>query len=127
MHRAVASKDSRIDVVDIEKREVSFSLHGHQGGVCYVVFDPKGDYLSSISEDGTLRVWNVKKKSCETSKPGISKENALHLSCGWTTSGNYLAIPFGREIQLIKVCLSLWIVFISFLEGIVGINVGFAR
>lgn len=101
--RAIASNDSKIDVVDIAKREVSFSLNGHQGAVCYVVFDPRGDYLSSISTDGTLRVWSLKKKTCETSKPGISKEKASQLNCGWIASGLYLAVPFGREIQLLKV------------------------
>ena len=89
--------------MDIAKREVVFSLSGHQGGVCYVTFDPRGDYLSSLSTDGTLRVWNLKKKTCETSKPGIAKEKVSQLNCSWVGSGLYLAVPFGREIQFLKV------------------------
>ena len=66
-------------------------------------FDPKGEYLSSISTDGTLRIWNLAKRSCESSKPGLSKELSLSLNCSWSESGDLLVIPYGNEIDIIQV------------------------
>ena len=100
--RAIGSKDSKIEVIDIEKRENVFSLIGHQGEVTFVSFDPKGEYLSSVSVDGTLRIWNLTKRSCESSKPGLNKEISS-LNCSWSESGYLLAIPYGNEIQIIQV------------------------
>lgn len=93
--RAIGSKDSVIEVIDIRERENVFSLVGHQGEVTFVSFDPKGEYLSSVSVDGTLRIWNLTKKSCESSKPGLSKE-----------------LCTSDELQLVRIrrssCHSIW-------------------
>ena len=101
--RAIGSKDSVIEVIDIRERENVFSLVGHQGEVTFVSFDPKGEYLSSVSVDGTHRIWNLTKKSCESSKPGLSKELCTSLNCSWSESGDLLVIPYGNEIQFIQV------------------------
>ena len=61
------------------------------------------EYLSSVSVDGTLRIWNLTKKSCESSKPGLSKELCTSLNCSWSESGDLLVIPYGNEIQFIQV------------------------
>ena len=105
--RAIASKDSKIEIVDIEKRESVFSLTGHQGEVVLVSFDPLGEYLCSISVDATLRIWNMSKRVCESCKPGLRDATIKSISCSWTDSGSLLAVPFGNTIQLIQVVIVL--------------------
>ena len=105
--RAIASKDSKIEIVDIEKRESVFSLTGHQGEVVFVSFDPLGEYLCSISVDATLRIWNMSKRVCESCKPGLRDATIKSMACSWTDSGSLLAVPFGNTIQLIQVVIVL--------------------
>lgn len=103
MIRAVATCDSRIDVIELEKREVIFSLIGHQGSVEFVVFDPLDKYLSSIGSDGTLRIWNIETTKCVSVKPYINRDYASKVSCSWSKSGEFLAVPFNTQIDLIRV------------------------
>lgn len=75
---------------------------GHQGGVYYIEFDPKDQYLSSMGSDGTLRVWDYKQSKCVTAKPILDKESIERLSSSWSDGGN-LVLPHGSKIEMIQV------------------------
>ena len=61
-------------------------------------------FLSSIGEDGTLRVWNIKESKCLTAKPYFEKGESCRYSSSWERSGN-LAIPYNDHIEFIQVCV----------------------
>ena len=104
MFRAVATQDSKIDVISLDTRETAFSFIGHQGGVYYLAFDPSDQYVASIGADGTLRIWDVKQAKCLTSKPYLDKEFAIRLNLSWCSSGN-LIVPSGTKIDVIQVSI----------------------
>ena len=99
----MATLDSRIQLIALDRKEVAKSLVGHQGGVLFVVFDPKDQFLSSLGADGTLRIWDVESGKCVTAKPYLNKDFVKRLSCSWTEAGEYLAVPFESKVDLIEV------------------------
>lgn len=75
----------------------------------FVLFDPKDKYLSSISSDGTLRIWNMETSKCVSVKPYINRDYSSKLSCSWSESGDLLAVPFNSKIDLIRVVFAFFL------------------
>src|SRR5262249_46298187 len=55
---AGASSDGRVYVWDVEHEQIVAILTGHASEVISVHFSHSGDWLSSISWDSTLRLWD---------------------------------------------------------------------
>ena len=50
------------------------SLSGHQVNTCSVQYHPYGDFIVSGSIDGSMKVWDVRNRSCIQTYTGHSKE-----------------------------------------------------
>jgi len=72
-----------------EKPNVRFSteLKGHSAGIEKVAFNPVKDAeLASLSNDGTLKIWDVRTKACVNEVRGLGDANAL----AWAPDGTSL-------------------------------------
>jgi WD40 repeat protein len=77
---AVAGKDSRIQMVDLQRQKVVRTLEGHTDGVTFVCFDP-AHRLISASDDATIRIWDPDAgKLLETVPAHRSLINAFAIS-----------------------------------------------
>lgn len=61
---AVACEDGAIRLFDIDKREQSGTLTGHESEVSALLVTSSGQVISG-SHDRTLRIWNLPNKECE--------------------------------------------------------------
>ncbi|OJD19429.1 hypothetical protein AJ78_00603 [Emergomyces pasteurianus Ep9510] len=51
--------DHKIRVWDWKKRVVRHTLEGHSGTINSIAFSPNGKHLASVSEDRSMRLWNL--------------------------------------------------------------------
>lgn len=72
---------------DLSTGKMTSELSGHVDCVLKVKFTPDGKYLSSASEDNSVRVWEI-----NTAKQIWKYEaDCYFLSCSITSDGKYLA------------------------------------
>lgn len=84
---------------DLRTGKVLECLSGHTGPISGLKFDPNGQILSSISWDGTVRLWEIWKRGivkpevleCGNGSGGIGG-GATPLSMSWRPDGQRLAI-----------------------------------
>ena len=60
------SSDDTIRLFSIQGEELAL-LEGHLGAISDLALHPSGEYLASASEDGSVRIWNLKNFSAEFS------------------------------------------------------------
>lgn len=78
----------------------SRTLHGHEGAVRSLSYDPDGDLLASASSDGTVKIWSVEEEKCVTSLSVLSRGAASTLRIAWHPAGKLLAIPIGSRVVI---------------------------
>ncbi|PYH99123.1 WD40 repeat-like protein [Aspergillus ellipticus CBS 707.79] len=91
---ATGSADRTIRIWNPERSQAKYSteLRGHTAGIEKVVFNPVRDSeLASCSTDGTVRVWDVRSKTC-VSRLDVGGE-AFTLS--WSADGSVMVV--GRK------------------------------
>ncbi|CAK96171.1 uncharacterized protein An01g07460 [Aspergillus niger] len=91
---ATGSADRTLRIWNPERSQVKYSteLRGHTAGIEKVVFNPVRDSeLASCSTDGTVRVWDVRSKTC-VSRLDVGGE-AFTLS--WSADGRVMIV--GRK------------------------------
>lgn len=54
------------------------SLSGHQVNTCALQYHPYGDFIVSGSIDSSMKVWDVRNKSCIQTYTGHTKEVAIY-------------------------------------------------
>jgi WD40 repeat protein len=67
LHDLPFFRDGNIRIVYTTDTTQSNRLHGHEGAVRYVTYDPQGKYLVSSGCDGTVRIWNTQTNTEEQS------------------------------------------------------------
>ncbi len=94
---AVAGKDSRIFLFDMQQQKVVRTLEGHTDGVTFVRFDPY-HRLISAGDDATIRVWDpASGKLLKTVQAHRSLINAFAIS----PDGRWLiSVSSDRTIKL---------------------------
>ncbi|PWY76878.1 WD40 repeat-like protein [Aspergillus eucalypticola CBS 122712] len=93
---ATGSADRTLRIWNPERSQVKYSteLRGHTAGIEKVVFNPVRDSeLASCSTDGTVRVWDVRSKTC-VSRLDVGGE-AFTLS--WSADGRVMVV--GRKVS----------------------------
>ncbi|OOF95756.1 hypothetical protein ASPCADRAFT_207109 [Aspergillus carbonarius ITEM 5010] len=91
---ATGSADRTLRIWNPERSQVKYSteLRGHTAGIEKVVFNPVRDSeLASCSTDGTVRLWDVRSKTC-VSRLDVGGE-AFTLS--WSADGSVMVV--GRK------------------------------
>jgi len=102
----VGTGDNNVYVFDLETRQLSSTLAGHTDYIHYVAAGKgEGDTLASASEDGTVRLWDQRKKeevNCLTpgeqstlARPHLGK----HISCA-AVSSEWLVCGGGPRLAL---------------------------
>lgn len=90
---ASASWDKLICVVDVETGKVVSNLTGHTTGVWACSFNTEpsttSDTLCSGSEDGGLKLWDMRSNSVVMSLVGGHEDRVK--SCSWSSRSNYVA------------------------------------
>jgi len=80
----VAARDNTIHIFNIEEGTELISLQGHGNWVRDLTFHPNGKFLISVSDDRSVRVWDLSKRRCH-----YTKDNAHDLfisTCSWNPS-----------------------------------------
>lgn len=62
---------AKVQIIDIESREILCEMKGHTGTIQWVEFSPDGGCIASAGLDSTLRVWNIE-RGCEMLREPIS-------------------------------------------------------
>jgi WD40 repeat protein len=70
------------------RRVTSIGCQGHDAPVCAVVFNPGGQILASVSDDRTVRLWDVQTHQCLRVLRG---HQDIVRAIAFDTSGQYLA------------------------------------
>jgi WD40 repeat protein len=79
------------------------TLKGHNDIVTRFEFSPDGNFITTISQDKTLKLWTIDGMEIKTFKPeGISKYNEKQvMSAGFSRDGKVLALGYnGGEVVL---------------------------
>ncbi|KAL4811224.1 WD40-repeat-containing domain protein [Aspergillus unguis] len=100
---ATGSHDRTLRIWNPERSQSRYSteLRGHTGGIEKVLFNPARDSeLASCSSDGTVRIWDVRSKTC-VSRLEVGNE-AFTLS--WSADGKVL-IAGRKDDTLIPISL----------------------
>ncbi|GAB2235553.1 hypothetical protein Droror1_Dr00025981 [Drosera rotundifolia] len=81
---ATARADKKVLVWDVGHGRCTHCFKGHKGVVTYIMFhpDPSRLLLSSASDDGTIRVWDLHKNSKEVTGSALSEDGGISLSAG---------------------------------------------
>lgn len=53
------SRESVIELRDVATLALRHALHSHESDISSAVFDPTGNWLASVSRDGTTKFWSV--------------------------------------------------------------------
>lgn len=69
---AVASDDETIRVIDVENRNVSLFLRGHNDVIYDIEYSSDGKYLFSGSFDGTFRAWDTETGDVKMNVRGVT-------------------------------------------------------
>ena len=95
-----------VSTTDISDLKV---LKGHSKSVRCVAFDPKGDYLVSTSNDGSVRIWDMRdtsESSCvkelKAVLPSCDVDSPDRLSIAWSPDGTKFAIPGRKDVMVIE-------------------------
>ncbi|KAK3941864.1 THO complex subunit 3 [Diplogelasinospora grovesii] len=97
---ATGAADKTIRVWNPEKPNVRFSteLKGHSAPIEKIAFNPVKDAeLCSLSNDGTVKIWDVRTKACVNEIRGLGDANAL----AWAPDGSSLLVG-NRNGQLFE-------------------------
>jgi len=83
-----------------EKPNVRFSteLKGHASAIEKVAFNPVKDAeLASLSNDGIVKIWDVRTKNCVNEVKGLGNANAMVWSPDGASllAGNRVSSPLG--------------------------------
>ncbi|PKY05215.1 WD repeat-containing protein [Aspergillus campestris IBT 28561] len=95
---ATGSADRTLRIWNPERSQVKYSteLRGHTAGIEKVLFNPtKDSELASCSTDGTVRLWDVRSKTC-VSRVDVGGE-AFTLS--WSADGSVMMV--GRKDDIL--------------------------
>lgn len=94
---ATGSANRTLRIWNPERAQAKYStdLRGHAAGIEKVLFNPVRDSeLASCSTDGTVRIWDVRSKSC-VSQLDVGGE-AFTMS--WSADGSVMMV--GRKVSL---------------------------
>jgi WD40 repeat protein len=114
--------DPRIQVFDLERRQLLATLWGHKGPVKCLTFHPSGMVLMSAADDDTVRLWdwqtlNEVSRSSNlgaSSRRGVMTSTMLALDSNLASSGgSALILAFDRSGHVLVTgsrdgTLSLW-------------------
>ena len=60
------------------------SLTGHKSGVSTCQFHPYGEFFMSGAEDGTIKIWDIRKRGCiqtHQASPNTNSKMSLTIHC----------------------------------------------
>lgn len=98
-HLIVAAGDHQVHVYDLETRLSVMDLRGHGNYIHSVSHCPQSNMIASASEDGSVRLWDVRRKNPNTStlvpsdkeplcRPSLGKwVGAVSLNSDWLACG----------------------------------------
>jgi len=81
------SMSGSIKVYDLNEGRLARNLAGHQVNTCTLQYHPYGEFIVSGSSDTTMKVWDVRKKTCIQTYTGHDKVfNITYLNFSFTYS-----------------------------------------
>jgi chromosome transmission fidelity protein 4 len=95
-----------IKIVNLVDTSQVVLFKGHSTSVRSIAFDPQGKFLASSGLDGKIRVWDTTSASGSslaavlTDVPLAKDNDQIMLKASWHPSGNYLAIPGFKVINV---------------------------
>lgn len=90
--------DGKICIWRTKDWDVLAELKGHQGTVNDISIHPSGKLALSVSDDKTLRLWNL----MTAKKASILKLGEAALKVNWTDDGEHYILGFDRRITVYK-------------------------
>lgn len=90
--------DGKICIWRTKDWDVLAELKGHQGTVNDISIHPSGKLALSVSDDKTLRLWNL----MTAKKASVLKLGEAALKVTWTDDGEHYILGFDKRILLYK-------------------------
>ncbi len=99
-HRfAFSGQDKLLYLVDPDRRAIVRRLRGHAGVTHALRFSPDGHWLASVSDDQTLRLWDVR-----GGRESLVREHPLAFgpaTLRWSEDGAWLEVAQGRALRIL--------------------------
>ena len=95
---ASGGRDKQIQLLDIKSRRVIATLSGHDNWVREILFHPNGKFLISVSDDKSIRMWDLHTGRCAKT---ISEAHGHFVTCV-DYSDKYLMAATGSVDNSVK-------------------------
>lgn len=83
----------------------STELKGHQGGIEKIAFNPVKDAeLCSVSNDGVVKFWDVRTKTCINEVKGLGAA----ITVVWAPDGESLIV--GNSVRMVRAQIEMFLV-----------------
>ena len=102
----VADVSSDIQVYDVRKKQVIYTLRGHNDTITSLQVSPDAQYLLSNSHDSTVKTWDIRPfapldrhlKTYDGASTGLEKNL---YKAAWDTEGNRIAAGGGDRTVVV--------------------------
>ncbi|XP_045443587.1 apoptotic protease-activating factor 1 isoform X6 [Pipistrellus kuhlii] len=107
---ATGSSDCFLKLWELDQKQCRNTMFGHTNSVNHCRFSPDDKFLASCSDDGTLKLWDVKsaneRKSINVKKFFLSSEEppedmeVIVKCCSWSSDGSKIMVAAKNKIFL---------------------------
>jgi len=128
-----SNRDSEIVIFRIEDGKIIRKLKGHESSVFYVAITPDGDKIVSVSDDNTIKVWDIKSERVlqEIKVYDYKTEDDFIAYAILSPDGNNISVPTDDFLKIWDITTGVLIQDLpfkySYITGSVSFSLTYSR